>query len=778
MRDAWNHRARSLLVVLAVALGLTGSGAVLNAWALVRTTTEATYAASHPVAATMKIAPLEPAFLARVRQLPGIGAVRARRTVVASLQVAGSQKTAVLYALDDVSRPDIGRLQDVEGPWPPADGSVMIERSSLGYSDARVDGEVSLAVGGRDAVPFKVSGLVRDVSVAPGWMDHLVYCFVSQATLSRLGVPTDFDELQFTVTAPHPSQEDVRQLAWRVKALAAAEGRSVGRIDVPVPGQHVHAAQIESLTMVQGAFGVLALVVCGFLIFNLVSAMLAGQRRELGIMKAIGAREGQLAMQVLLLAALLGVLASAIALPLAALLGRLYGGFQGELLNFPVQHYAIPAWAILLQTVVGIGLPVLAAAWPVANACRQPVTDSLREIGLPASTTGNRARRWLHGFPVARPQLLSLHNAFRQRLRCCLSLLALAFAGAVFVGAGNLRIAVQQSVALLFNAQHFDMVLRASSPQPVQELLAGAATVAGVAQAEAWGAASAGVLQDDGTVGNAFDMMAVPVHSRVFTPVVRDGRWLQEDDLDGVVVGTALLKSNPGIKPGQQLRLIIGGRPVSLRVVGIADSGIEAFAYVPQHAPWRGTALASLLLVQAKERSSAAQQQMAGRLRSELESHGIGIGATRLLGEARQAIDDHLQMVVAFLGMMGWVMIVVGGMGLASTMSVAVMERRREIGVLRAMGAGRNSILGMVQLEGLVMALLGWLLSLPLSIPVSKVLGEVFGRVMFEVPTSMLPEPASALRWLALVAVVSLLACAWPARQALRMPVVRALQYE
>ena len=481
-REAWNHRARTLLVVLAVALGLIGGGTVLNAWALVRTATQVGYAASYPVAATLKIEPIDAAFLERVRQMPGIGAVRARRTVVATVQAGGNPKTAVLRALDDATRPDIGRLQDAVGAWPPLDGEIMIEHSSLGYSGAIVGQELVLSAG-KDGASLKVGGLVRDVSVAPGWMDHVVYGYVSQKTLSRLGVPTAFDELQFTVTDPLTSREAVRQLAWRVKALAVAEGRRVGRIDVPVPGQHIHAAQMESLTLVQGVFGALTLMVCGFLIVNLISDMLAGQRRELGVMKAIGASERQLAAQILVLAAGLGVLAVVVALPVAAWLGRLYGSFQGELLNFPVDRYAIPTWAPMVQAAIGIGLPVLAAAWPVAKACRQPVADALRETGLPASTAGNRARRWLQGARLARPQLLSLHNAFRQRLRFLLNLLALGVAGAVFIGAGNLRVAVKHSVDLLFDAQRYDLSLRVKVPMPPGDLVAAAAAVPGVAVA-------------------------------------------------------------------------------------------------------------------------------------------------------------------------------------------------------------------------------------------------------------------------------------------------------
>lgn len=779
-RDAWGHRARTLLVVLAVALGLIGGGTVLDAWALVRTATQASYAASHPVAATLQLAPLDAGFLERVRNMPGIGAVRARRTVVATLQAGGEHKTFVLRALDDVTRDDIGRLQDVQGGWPPLDGDIMIEHSSLGYSGAVNGQELLLAAAGKESVALKVGGSVRDVSVAPGWMDHLVYGYVNLRTLSRLGVPPAFDEFQFTVTDPDPSRASIRQQAWRIKALAQAEGRRVGRIDVPVPGQHLHAAQIESLTLVQGVFGVLTLMVCGFLIVNLISGMLAGQRRELGIMKAIGASERQLAAHILALAAGLGVLAVAVALPVAAWLGRLYGSFQGELLNFPVDRYAIPAWAPMLQAAIGIGLPLLSAAWPVAKACRQPVAEALRETGLPASTSGNRTRRWLQGLPLARPQFLSLHNAFRQRLRFCLSLLALAVAGAVFVGAANLRVAVKRSVDLLFDAQRYNVSLRLTVPKPAHDLVAAAAGVPGVAVAEAWGGASAALMEHDGMVGNAFSLLAVPVHSRMLVPMVRSGRWMFDDEPDSVVIGSALLKDNPELQLGQRMPLLVEGRPVFLRIVGIVDSGPDALAYTSQSGPaaWRSGERASILMIRASDRGQAGQLELIQRLRTALEGQGMAVGASRLQSDSRQGIEAHLQMVVSFLGMMGWVMIVVGGMGLASTMSVGVLERQREIGVLRAIGASGGAILGMVQLEGLVVALLGWLLSLPLSLPVSVLLGEAFGRVMFAIPISLTPELGGALRWLGWVTAVSVLACAWPARQAMRMPAIKALQYE
>jgi putative ABC transport system permease protein len=150
----------------------------------------------------------------------------------------------------------------------------------------------------------------------------------------------------------------------------------------------------------------------------------------------------------------------------------------------------------------------------------------------------------------------------------------------------------------------------------------------------------------------------------------------------------------------------------------------------------------------------------------------------QLMSESRAVLEDHLLMVAGFLGVMGQLMIIVGGLALASTMGMAVLERTREIGVLRAIGAQHRSILVMIQTEGLVIALLGWLLAIPLSIPMSVALGNAFGRIMLPVATSYVPEWRGVVAWFGVAVVVSLLASAAPAWRATRITTKAALAYE
>jgi putative ABC transport system permease protein len=166
------------------------------------------------------------------------------------------------------------------------------------------------------------------------------------------------------------------------------------------------------------------------------------------------------------------------------------------------------------------------------------------------------------------------------------------------------------------------------------------------------------------------------------------------------------------------------------------------------------------------------------RARAALERAGMPVAGSLVTREVRRAFEDHLLMVVQFLSAMGWIMVAVGGMGLASTMSLAVLERTRGIGVLRAIGARHSAIFSMIEVEGLVIAILGWLAALPLSIPMSLALSSAFGEVMFSVPIRPLPSVSGALIWLLVAVLVSLVACAMPARRATHISVATALSYE
>jgi putative ABC transport system permease protein len=213
----------------------------------------------------------------------------------------------------------------------------------------------------------------------------------------------------------------------------------------------------------------------------------------------------------------------------------------------------------------------------------------------------------------------------------------------------------------------------------------------------------------------------------------------------------------------------------------VVESGVQPAAYTTRRglAAAVGDARVATAVIVTEARGPGSQAELSRRLRGALQAAGLDVASSQLMSESRRVLEDHLLMVAGFLMIMSQAMIVVGGLGLASTMSLAVLERTREIGVLRAIGARHGAILAMVQIEGLVISIASWALAIPLSVPMSVILGRAFGKIMMPVRTvTLIADPGAVLLWLGVVVVVSVAACAWPAFRALRVTTSAVLAYE
>ncbi len=199
-RDLWLHKSRTVLVMLAIAVGIAGAGAVLDTWALLRDITRDDFMATNPPAATLQIDTVDAAVLAAARGVAGVADVDARRTVLAAASTETLTSTAMLFAGDALATSRLGKVVREEGVWPPNPGGLVVERSSVTYANVAIGDTVTLRVGKGDAVRLPVVGIARDAGLAPGWMEHVIYGFVAPATLTSLGVGASLDQLRFTVT--------------------------------------------------------------------------------------------------------------------------------------------------------------------------------------------------------------------------------------------------------------------------------------------------------------------------------------------------------------------------------------------------------------------------------------------------------------------------------------------------------------------------------------------------------------------------------------------------
>jgi putative ABC transport system permease protein len=144
----------------------------------------------------------------------------------------------------------------------------------------------------------------------------------------------------------------------------------------------------------------------------------------------------------------------------------------------------------------------------------------------------------------------------------------------------------------------------------------------------------------------------------------------------------------------------------------------------------------------------------------------------------RGSVAAGADLIAAGLMVMALLTVGVGGIGLASTMSMNVLERTREIGVIRAIGAGSGDIRRMIVVEGVIVGILSWWIGLGLSYPLSRLICAGVGLALLQRPLDYVFNWESVGIWLGLIVALSALASLWPAINAGRLTVRDALAYE
>ena len=220
---------------------------------------------------------------------------------------------------------------------------------------------------------------------------------------------------------------------------------------------------------------------------------------------------------------------------------------------------------------------------------------------------------------------------------------------------------------------------------------------------------------------------------------------------------------------------------VDARLVGISLRPFEANAYMSYAAFEQATGLhdqAGRLVVYMEGDDTARQEAVSAQLVARYEAAGMPVLRTETAGGQRDGYRKQFDTLVVLLMSLAGLTAVVGGLGLANTMALNVLERAREIGVLRSMGAGRPLLRRLVLAEGLAVALISWVLAVLLALPLTLALDRVMGNSLLGNPLRFAFSLPAALGWLALIVVIGLVACWLPAEGAARMTIREALAYE
>lgn len=774
--DLGAMRGRLILIVAALALSLAAVGTVLGARTVLRREIRASYMSSRPADATLVLTgDVDAALLAELRARPDVAEADGREAVNAAFRVGedGPWHALHLFVVDDFATMRLQTVRPDGGAWPPPDGAMLVERSGAYL----LGGAASMTLRTPHGEPQRVAvaGTVHDAGLAPAWTEHRGYGYLSRATLATLGEPPVLHQLLVTFRPEPQTTAEAEAAATALATRLVESGHPVGDIRVPPLHKHPHESLMGTAQMTLLVFSALLLVLSAILVATMLSAMLARQVREIGAMKAIGARAGQLAALYAWLVVGLALVALIAALPLGQLGARAFIRAMARMMNIAVADGSIPLWVPAAVAAAGVLVPLLAAAVPIRRACRLTVRSALAQHGA----RGDFVRA-----PLRLP--MAARNALRRPGRFALTVGLLAASGAIALVALNVERGYRRTVEIIPETVHADLDVHLAEPAEPASLIAELRRVPGVEAVEAWGQ-SAAVLDpraapffvvhtypDQGH--GSFAVLAPPDGTRMVSYPLVAGRWLRPDDEDGIVLDRNRA-SELGVHVGDTVGVAFPAARARLTLVGIVDVIPPMAAFVTPATLTRYAhdgGQTRLFRVAAPGRSEKELLELARTIGHGLGAAGVTVAGVTPLFLLSAAIDAHFVLLERAVLFLAALIVAVGLAGLGAAIGVSVAERTREIGAMKAVGATGGRIFQLFVGEAVLVGVTSWVVAAAIALPLTAVVESVLARMGFLVPAYVI-SPAALAGWLGVAVAGSVLAAFVPARRAARLTVKQAL---
>jgi putative ABC transport system permease protein len=309
-------------------------------------------------------------------------------------------------------------------------------------------------------------------------------------------------------------------------------------------------------------------------------------------------------------------------------------------------------------------------------------------------------------------------------------------------------------------------------------VVAEAEGVRGVEAAEAWPVLPAALMRVDGSENESFAIVGLDPDTDFVEPNIVDGRWLEPDDTDAVVINTDAQNAEPILAVGETVRLGVAGAEGGWRVVGVVKGqlGGPALYCNEEHlAEVVGELGATRVLVRSESPEDA--DELLASVEDALNDAGHQVTSATTRAELASQLREWLGILVAFLVLMATLLAAVGVIGLTGTMSINVLESTREIGVMRATGAQHKAIYQIYVTEGVTVGVIAWFLGALLTYPISYAL--VLGlETAIGIPLTYTFSWWGLAGWLGLMLAISAFASLAPAFRASQVSVRDAISYE
>jgi putative ABC transport system permease protein len=791
VRELAANKSRTTLTILSIAVGLFAVSLAFRTQAILSRNVLDVYTTTAPAAIVVQVLPADPQLATTIRSVAGVRSVEGVQHISARTRTGGTWRALALWGIDDMAHMRANRLAPDSGAWPAPRRAMLLEQSFMGASDVQIGTSLPIKLDNGRQYQLPLAGSAHDLAVLSGRLGSpVLHGYISLDTAEWLTGSRDVNEFLVTVEDDRRGTAQLQAVAENIRAKLENAGCTILNIRVRDPGVPESYTIVLAVFRLLNALGGLSLALSACLVINTTSAILARHVPQIGIMKAIGARSRDIFASYLSMVLLVAMIALLIALPSAALCAWLLANQLAWLLNYDIRDGRVPLGVVALEIAAGILMPLLASAYPVSNAARITVREALNSTHAGSLGAGSSARLRVSipGLPIA--VLYAARSMFRRKARLALTLGALACGGAIEITVLSTQASLFATLDQVAAYWQQDLTVSFNQLERAKRVVDEAMQVPGVVGAEQQPVTLAVRPRQNGSDSEQrYAIYGVLPESKLLRPTLIEGRWLAPTDRDAIVVNVNFLKHEPGLSLGDRLELKIDGRTSAWRIVGVVTSHMLIYgeASLDQGAGFVSSSAFTQQIYQSLHTNriviTTSNHDVASReqVGKALEAHFAQAGIQALVqtqSDIRTQISGFVSLIVVLLMVMAVSFVVIGGLSLVGAMSLNVLERTKEIGVLRAIGAAHRRVASIVVIEGLCIGILSWIPATLLALPLSKGLSDILGWSMLNWPLVYVFPAVAPLLWIGIVVLLSVGASYLPARQAARINVRNALEHQ
>jgi putative ABC transport system permease protein len=724
--------------------------------------------------------PLSASQLASLAALPNVEAVDARSEVQTRVYVGERRAPATLIGVRDFARQTVDVVRVTSGAGP-ARGEVLVDvqDANQGMYGGRT-GDVARVVGPSGAEgKLRISGEAQNLGggrqVAD---DDVVVLYATAETVAALSGEPGYGKLAFRLrdtnaAAVSSTIESVRKSLAAMPRFAGFSGLD----EVRVPGDWPGKEDADTFVDFFGVITLLALLSALVLISNTMTTLVSEQTGEIGIMRALGARRRQVAFVYLRTALLLGALGTLVGIALGVLLSNLLASFFGSTFFAIDVGFGVDLTVVALAAVIGVLAPALAALPAIRRGTRVDLREALESTGsaVGSQDAGDRLLRRVRFLPPT--MQIGLRSVGRRKRRTLATALVVALAVGNLLAIMGLAAAATKSTRSTWGEHIEELRIWTGGGRPFDERAARTIrSTPGVARAQP------ALVNDVELSGEDAFVWGVPREPLIGLDMT-DGRWFsptEERARDRVAVIERNLALRTGTEVGDRVTLATAAGAAPFRIVGVANNRQEdgTVLFVPL------TTLRSVLheptgvstyWIKTTSSEHALVDRTFTRLEDRLNTLGYQMGGEITYVEEQNDVAAN-RTITTTIAVFGLLIVAISMVALANAITMSILERTREIGILRCIGARARDVRRIFATEGVLLALAGWLLGIPLGYALDRFLvwlvWEVVGvRIEFVFP------PWNVVLALVGTVVLSLLIMLLPVRRAVRFRPGDALRY-